>query len=273
MPELPEVETVVRSLIHLLAGKKITDFRSHWFKVVDNLPEADFRQRIVGTTIKSLDRRAKFIVINTNQNHILVHLRMTGKLFWQENPPDDLKHITAIFTLDRGFLIFRDVRKFGRIYFYENLEKFYSRFGPEPLSDEFTVDWLSRNLKNRSRKMKPLLLDQSFLAGLGNIYVDEILWHSRVHPLATASDLSARQIRDIHRYTQSILRAAIESKGSTIKDFSFQGQQSGVYVDQLQVFARTGEACPRCAASIIKMKVAQRGTHICPECQKKKCLK
>lgn len=270
MPELPEVETVARSLRPYLEGKRLSDFEARWPKVLQNVSLAGFRKAVRGARIAAVERRAKYMIMRTDRGRILVHLRMTGKLYPERKRPGD-KHVSALFRLNGGdYLVFHDTRKFGRVYYFPDEESwrgFNQRFGPEPLGRSFSPDWLVDNLKKRQRIIKPLLLDQEFVAGLGNIYVDEALWMAGIHPLTRADRVPREKARRLHQAIKDVLRESIRANGTTFQDFKFLGGKKGGYTDSLKVFARQGEACPRCGRTIEKMRVSQRGTHVCRKCQ------
>ena len=269
MPELPEVQTVVNGLKEDLVGDRITCITPIWEKVLSNFIPSDLFIKGRTTLIQDVTRRAKFIIIHFPSSILAIHLRMTGKLFFpvaNQIP----KHTTAVIKLDsRKKLIFHDTRKFGRIYLYNDLPPINERLGPEPLGKNFSVGWLHRALQQRKRNIKALLLDQSFLAGLGNIYVDESLWAAGIHPGSISNALPAARIRRLHEAVQAILKAAITAKGTTIIDFSYLNGQSGRYTSQLRIFGRKGQPCITCGRDIEKIKVAGRGTYVCSRCQKK----
>ena len=269
MPELPEVQTVVNGLKEGLVGDRITCIIPIWEKVLSNFIPSDLFIKGRKTLIQDVTRRAKFIIIHFPSSILAIHLRMTGKLFFpvaNQIP----KHTTAVIKLDSGKkLIFHDTRKFGRIYLYNDLTPINERHGPEPLGKNFSVDWLYRALQQRKRNIKALLLDQSFLAGLGNIYVDESLWAAGIHPGSISNALPAASIRRLHEAVQAILKAAITARGTTIIDFSYLNGQSGRYASQLRIFGRQGQPCITCGREIEKIKVAGRGTYVCSRCQKK----
>ncbi len=269
MPELPEVETVVRSLQPLLIGRQIQDFTCLWTRTLSDFTTADFADQIKKQTIRAIHRRGKYILIDLDTGYILVHLRMTGKLLFARELPQQMKHVRAWFSLDeQSCLYFEDIRKFGRITFRSTLTDLESKLGPEPLSDEFTSILLKQILTGTSRQIKPLLLDQSVLAGLGNIYCDEVLWKAAIHPRTPARRIPSRKIEILHTAIVTILTEAIKHQGTTIRNFGFQGERSGNYHNRLQVFGKTGQPCPCCKTTVVKLSVAQRGTHICPSCQK-----
>ena len=269
MPELPEVQTVVNGLKEDLVGDRITCITPIWEKVLSNFIPSDLFIKGRTTLIQDVTRRAKFIIIHFPSSILAIHLRMTGKLFFpvaNQIP----KHTTAVIKLDsRKKLIFHDTRKFGRIYLYNDLTPINERHGPEPLGKNFSVGWLHRALQQRKRNIKALLLDQSFLAGLGNIYVDESLWSAGIHPGSISNALPAARIRRLHEAVQAILKAAITAKGTTIIDFSYLNGQNGRYTSQLRIFGRKGQPCITCGRDIEKIKVAGRGTYVCSRCQKK----
>ncbi len=269
MPELPEVETVVRYLQPVLKDRRIKNFTSIWPKVLGNCSLTHLRDNIVNHQVADVFRRAKYIIIKLSNGFVPVHLRMTGKLYPSQAVPDP-KYVTGYFELDDLFLIFQDQRKFGRIYWYADWLDFDCKHGMEPLAVEFTNEWLKNNLHTRKRQIKALLLDQHFIAGLGNIYVDEVLWLARIHPLSISNTVSIHKINMLHKSIKVILEKAIRFNGTTFINFSFKDGVPGSYRDQLKVFDRSGELCERCNATIRKIRVAGRGTHICPCCQCKR---
>jgi len=267
MPELPEVQTVVNALKDDLVAHRIVHIKPIWPKVLYNFKPNDIIFDGKENLIRDVTRRAKFIIIHFQSYILAVHLRMTGKLFFSAS---DIipKHTTAVIDLDSGEkLIFQDTRKFGRIYLYPDLTPIHIKHGPEPLGKNFSTKWLHQALNERKRNIKSLLLDQSFIAGLGNIYVDESLWASGIHPCSISDAIPAIVIRKLHGNIQKILSAAIAAKGTTIINFSFLNGQSGRYASQLRIFGRYGQPCINCGRDIEKIKVAGRGTYICTNCQ------
>ena len=269
MPELPEVQTVVNHIRGDLVGKKIVGIIPLWEKSLHNFKPNDLSIKNKKNRILDVRRRAKFIIIDLGDFIIAVHLRMTGKLYIQEGSSIP-KYTRAIIKLENSKdLIFDDIRKFGRIYLYKNLIEIDSKHGPEPLGKEFTDEWLYDNLKKKNRNLKALLLDQSFIAGLGNIYVDEILWESGIHPNSISSAISKTKVSLLHNSIQSILKKAIDNHGTTFMSFTFLNGRSGNYSNELKIFGKQGQPCKTCGDLIKKIKVAGRGTHICSTCQKK----
>ncbi len=269
MPELPEVETVVRNLRPDLVSRKITGFEAAWPKVTAPTAPATFARQVVGRAIREVRRRGKYILLDLDRGHVHLHLRMTGQLFvikQQEEMPG--RQIRAWFDLSDGVrLLFRDQRKFGRIGYLADLAPLEARLGPEPLAAKFTAALLTGMLANRRRQIKPLLLDQSFIAGLGNIYVDEALFAAGIHPETEAETIPAGKVKALHRVIRRLLRRAIERQGTTFSNFRFGRGQSGRFRDELRVFGREDQPCAVCGTTLVKTRVAQRGTHWCPGCQ------
>jgi formamidopyrimidine-DNA glycosylase len=259
LPELPEVETVVRSLAPHLPGRRILSARfTSRFVTPGN--RRTLARRLAGATIRGIQRRGKFIVIALDRGTLTVHLGMTGKLLL-ERPEDP--HTYGTFVLDQGVLLYHDPRQFGRIQWNADL----ARLGPEPL--EIGLDDFVERLRRRKARVKALLLNQGFLAGLGNIYVDESLAIAGIHPLAIASRLSARKAAALHRAIREVLTLAIEHGGSSISDYVDASGNRGWFQTLHRVYGREGEPCRACGTPIRKIVVAQRGTHYCPRCQRR----
>jgi formamidopyrimidine-DNA glycosylase len=271
MPELPEVETVARGLQAPLVGRTIVGVKILWSRsIVPPDPDA-FTRRVVGQSIASVGRRGKWLVLTLGGGDtLLIHLRMSGRLVLESEPCLDNRHLRAMFVLDSGQrLSFVDQRKFGRLHLTARPAEILGAVGPEPLSDEFTPKGFEEMLRERRGCIKPLLLNQRFLAGLGNIYTDEALWRAHIHPLRHANTLSREEVHSLHASIQTVLQAAIASGGTTLADEAYRQAdgQSGEYSGRLAVYGREGQACLRCAEPIIRIKVSQRGTHFCPRCQ------
>jgi formamidopyrimidine-DNA glycosylase len=267
MPELPEVETVVRKFAPILVGKTIEGFVSYWPRQISP-SVAKLRRAITGRTITGLRRRAKQIVIELDdQSAVLIHLKMSGRFEWSAacvNPPD---HVRARFLLSGDqTLLFCDTRKFGRIRHVKDPQTTLSHLGPEPLAAEFSAKALANLLTGRKRRLKPLLMDQTVIAGMGNIYADESLFRARLHPLRSAYSLSWDEIKRLHRAIRQVLREAIRRSGTTF-DWVYPG---GRMQNHLRVYGRKGRPCPVCGRPIELIRVAQRSTHLCPACQKPK---
>jgi formamidopyrimidine-DNA glycosylase len=260
MPELPEVETVVRSLEPHLTGRRILSARFN-SRFVTPGDRRELAARLAGRVVESVRRRGKFIVIALDTGTLTVHLGMTGKLLLDSemNP-----HTHGVFDLDGGVLLYDDPRQFGRI---EWGGKRAAGLGPEPL--EISLEDFRQRLRRRKARIKPLLLNQAFLAGMGNIYVDESLFLAGIHPLANASRLNAARVAGLHRAIRQILSQAIAQGGSSISDYVDAAGQEGWFQLQHRVYGREGEPCGNCGTAIKKIVVAQRGTHFCPKCQKR----
>ncbi|MDY6875312.1 MAG: DNA-formamidopyrimidine glycosylase [Chloroflexota bacterium] len=271
MPELPEVETVARGLRASLVGRTIIGVEVRWARSVVSPSPTVFARRLMGQTVTGVGRRGKWVVITlSGGGTLLVHLRMTGKLILERGESTGDRHTRVSFSLDDGRnLRFSDQRKFGRLHLMDEPAGVLGELGPEPLSDEFTAARLGGMLARRRGRIKPLLLNQRFLAGLGNIYTDEALWRARIHPLRQAAGLTPVDVRRLHRAIQSVLRAAIAAGGTTLPDATYQqvDGRSGEFSDRLAVYGRVGQPCPRCGTTIERFRVSQRGTCFCRRCQ------
>lgn len=274
MPELPEVETVVRGLRRAkLCGVRIAGSRVLWERTIAGVSPADFHAALDGVAIETIDRRAKYILMGLSSGqYLLIHLRMTGSLrvVAKETANDPHERVAILFA-DGRELRFRDTRKFGRWYLVDKPDKLLGRLGPEPLDRSFDDVTFVRMLRAHRRMLKPLLLDQSFLAGLGNIYVDEALFAARLHPCRIASRVPSVAARRLYVSIQSVLRLGIARMGTSLGQgavnfYSVAGRR-GRNQDALQVFRRDGEACPVCGTTIQRLLVGQRSTHVCPRCQ------
>ncbi len=276
MPELPEVQTIVDALISAgVEGRHIRLARVYWPRTIATSNAKSFCQRIKNKQIRSIQRRGKFIVFHLSGGlHLIVHLRMTGRFDLGRSGGNRQLHVHVVLTLEDGRdLMFHDTRKFGRFYLTRNPNAIVGDLGPEPLSAGFSAKTLMDILKDRKRQIKPLLLDQKFIAGLGNIYVDEALWASGIHPLRSAHSLSASESKSLHRAIRHVLRKAIANSGTSLGqglgNYAWLNQERGRNSVALKVFRRTGKACLRCGHPVERILVAQRGTHICTKCQRK----
>lgn len=274
MPELPEVETVVRDLRELgLVGATITGVGVFWERTVAFPSAARFREGLRHVRVTGITRRAKYIVMDLSSSNVLiVHLRMTGQFHFEQagRVRDAHDHIVLRFS-DGRQLHFRDTRKFGRWWLTDDPSAVLGSLGPEPLDKAFTLRLFQQRLAGRSRMLKPLLLDQSFIAGLGNIYVDEALFAAGLHPERASDSLGENEQRDLYRAIRSVLgrgvRALGTSLGATSTNFYSVAGRRGRNQDALKVFRRTGMPCPRCGTPIVRLVVAQRSTHVCEACQ------
>jgi formamidopyrimidine-DNA glycosylase len=262
VPELPEVETVVRSISPHITGHTIVHAEVFSHRVT-RAPFGATAKALTGARIESVRRRGKQIFVHLNRGVLYIHLGMTGKLLWNS---ERTKYARAIIELDNGTLIFDDVRQFGRVEHYPRVPDFLAKTGPDALTVS-AAEFLTR-LKRHTGHIKPLLLNQSFIGGVGNIYADESLFAARIHPRAHASRLSKARAEELHRQILAILELAIQHRGSTISNYVDADGASGNYQSQHNVYGRTGEPCPRCGTSVKRIVLGQRGTHYCPHCQR-----
>lgn len=287
MPELPEVETVRAGLSKLLPGHKVLATTHDWPKSFPNAP-ADVEQFLVGAKVTQVRRRAKVLLIDLDSKYTLViHLKMTGQLvyigeqrFGAGHPSDSLinslpdKSTRVTVELDRGAkLFFNDQRKFGWVRLLPTIEvenlDFFQKVGPEPLAADFTWQVFRDRLQRRKNSnIKAVLLDQTVIAGVGNIYADESLWGAKIHPTTLVKDLKDTQIKKLYEELRYVLQLAIDKGGSSNHTYVNAEGMRGSYMDFARVFRRENLPCPRCGTTIIKTKVAGRGTHTCPKCQK-----
>ncbi len=274
MPELPEVHTILQDLKQAgLVGCRIQKVHLHWPKTVAQPAAAHFCQLLCHKRIIGLDRRGKYLIFSLSQGYYLcIHLRMTGRLLLVDQATPETLYVRLRLELDHGkALDYHDTRKFGRWHLVKNPEEVVGKIGPEPLSPNFTFENFWNRLHPRSRALKPLLLDQTFLAGLGNIYVDEALWQAQLHPLQSAHLLTPQQAQHLYQAIRYVLIRGIESQGTTLGTgrtnyYRLDGTRGGHQM-LLNVFRRTGKPCSRCGYFIERLVVAQRSTHICPHCQ------
>jgi formamidopyrimidine-DNA glycosylase len=264
MPELPEVETIARKLKPDLIGRTILSADLYWLRTLEIPSAKKFKQQVQGQTIEDVGRRAKYFILHLTDYKLLIHLRMSGDLLINDSTIQPEKHDRLRLKLsDKKALVFNDTRKFGRVWLTANLDEVIGKLGPEPLGKDFTPQWLFTALHSKRRQLKPLLLDQTFLAGLGNIYTDESLNIARLHPNAMSDSVSRKQAEALHEAIQSVLKEGIRRNGASF-DWVYRG---GEFQNHFRVYDREGKPCPRCGTEIIRLVVGQRGTHICPKCQ------
>jgi formamidopyrimidine-DNA glycosylase len=274
MPELPEVETAVRELREPLLGRTIT--RAVFPKDPGRMVNIDPRQmadRIAGQRIERITRRAKYLIFHLNGDKLIVHLKMTGHLYVlppdEENPYD--RWVRVRFSLDNGQeLRFSDSRKFGRVYLCSQPEEVLPNLGPEPLEDDFTLDVFRERLSGRKGVLKSLLLNQAFVAGVGNIYADEALHIARLHPLRTADSLADDEVARLHAAIRQALADGVRYEGASINSYRKPDGSRGDSQNHLRVYrerSNQDQPCPICGGPITKIWVGQRGTHFCPTCQ------
>lgn len=270
MPELPEVETIARNLktgnqnTPGIVGMTITRAQVFWDKTVAESRPPSFQQAIQGQSIQNIGRRAKYLVLNLDQDTLLVHLRMSGDLLVGPKEETLADHVRLSLELDDTWqLAFNNPRKFGRVWLLENPAEKFEQLGPEPFDPALTGEDFYQRLHKRKRQIKPLLLDQSFIAGLGNIYTDEALFLSRIHPLSRADQITPAQAEQLLENIRLVLKEGIARNGASI-DWVYRG---GDFQNYFRVYQRTGEPCPVCGTPIERIVVGQRGTHFCPVCQ------
>lgn len=272
MPELPEVETVRRTLYDKVVGQTVERVEIITARQVYHPDPDTFRAELEGARFTDIERRGKWLLFKLGNLTLVGHLRMSGHLFVCDPDRPRDKHTHVIFHLGNGTeLRYEDQRKFGGFHLLgpngEGMPPGLAELGPEPLSDEFTPERLRAALAGRKTPIKAALLNQSLVAGLGNIYVDEALFCAEVHPERAADSLEPPEVDRLHGCIRSVLTRAVEKRGTTFSlYFDGEGAEGDMY-DELNVFDRAGEPCPRCGTPIIKLAVAQRGTHVCPACQ------
>jgi len=265
MPELPEVETIARKLKPDLIGRRILSADLLWSRTLEIPSPKKFKEQVKGQTIEDVGRRAKYFILHLSDYKLLIHLRMSGDLLIKDSTIRPEKHDRLRLKLsDNKALVFNDTRKFGRVWLTANLEQVIGKLGPEPLGKGFTPQWLFTALHSKRRQLKPLLLDQTFLAGLGNIYTDESLNIARLHPNVLSASVTAKQAEALHEAIRSVLKEGIRRNGASF-DWVYRG---GEFQNHFRVYDREGKPCPTCGTEIVRFVVGQRGTHICPNCQR-----
>lgn len=274
MPELPEVETVRKTLEKLVKGKTIANCRIFWPRIVRHPDVQQFCRLLEGETIRDLRRRGKYLIFVLDHFVFLAHLRMEGRFQWQSQLGSRDPHVHAEFYMtDKSVLLYRDVRKFGTFHLFEKGTELnrlpLAALGPEPLEESFTAEALYHQLRKKKQRIKAALLDQKVVAGLGNIYVDEALFKAGIYPAKPACHLTESEIASLHRAIVVTLREAVACGGSSVRTYLNGNGETGLFQLKLFVYGRMGEPCRRCGAMIEKLKVAGRGTHICPRCQGK----
>lgn len=274
MPELPEVQTIVNDLLAAgLLGKRLQRVEVLWPRLIAQPDPDSFCRLLQGRRIETLERRGKLLHARlSSDRHLLMHLKMSGRL--RLTPPSEPRtaYDHVVMSLGRwGELRFHDSRKFGRLYLLQDPNPILGRLGPEPLDPAFTAREMARRLGQSRRRIKPLLLDQRMVAGMGNIYTDEALWEAGIHPCRRASTLSEAEIRSLHRAMRRVLRRAVAHAGTSLGDgranFRSIDGRAGRNQQSLRVYRRTAEPCPRCRTPIERIVLGQRGTHLCPGCQ------
>jgi formamidopyrimidine-DNA glycosylase len=270
MPELPEVETFRRYLLQgesgspSILGKKIINAELLWEGTLAEPGPDEFLSRIQGQYVSGIGRRGKNLLINLSRDSLIIHLRMSGELVVEEHTNPVGKHYRLILNFDDGYrLAFNNIRKFGRVWLTEDPSSVIGQIGPEPLGDDFTAETFHQGLQSHSRQLKYYLLDQKLIAGLGNIYTDESLFRAKLNPSRKSDSLSEVESRRLWNSIREVLREGIQNQGSSI-DWMYKG---GDYQKYLSVYNLEGQPCKRCKTPIIRIKIAQRSTYYCPNCQ------
>lgn len=277
MPELPEVETYVRALEPLLLGKTILMAEVRWPRTIAAPGAARFTDLVRGRRFSSFDRRGKYMLLGLDSGETLVvHLRMTGELRLLSPTQPDAgvaptpidKHTHVLFDLDTNEqLRYRDTRKFGRIWLVEDSATVVGNLGPEPLDADFVPQTLAQSLAGRKASIKALLLNQTVLAGVGNIYADEALFHAGIDPRRAGGSLALEETKRLHLALRDVLLAGIEAQGSSVQNYAPPTGARGGFQEQFQVFRRSGEPCFTCGTPVSRTVLSQRSTHFCPACQ------
>ena len=273
MPEKPEVITVARKLENKLIDRTIKDVEVYHNNMIDYPKVDEFKERIKDQKIYDITTRGKWIVMTLDDYYLLFHLRMEGKFFFRTKEDEKGKHEHVIFNLDNNVqLRFADVRKFGKVMLIEKDKiytmKPYTELGLEPWDKDLTSNYLKEKYSKKTLPIKSVLLDQSIITGIGNIYADEILFLSKINPLTKAKDLTDKNRKDIIKYTVQVLDKAIEEGGTTIRSYTSEEGVTGMFQNNLFVHQREKEECRICKTPIIKIKVGGRGTYYCSKCQK-----
>ena len=272
MPEMPEVETVRRTLLPLTKGKTIKEV-TVWYPKIITGDAKEFKKQLAGKRIETIDRYAKYLLIRLSGHLTVVsHLRMEGKyrLVKVNTKKDKHDHVQIVFN-DNSALRYNDVRKFGRMQLIttgtEKESTGIGKLGAEPNSQAFTVSYLQKGLARKKKNIKNTLLDQSVVAGLGNIYVDEVLWETKIHPLSMANSIPAKKVAELHDNINSLIELAIAERGTTVHTYLDANGKTGGFQKMLRVYGHKGEPCERCGTPLEKIKVNGRGTTFCPKCQ------
>ena len=272
MPELPEVETVRRGLERLVVGKTIGQVRVRYAKMIGTGVDS-FVHDLPGQTIERIGRRGKYLLFYLTGGVLVSHLRMEGKYLFYPDEVPERKHAHVFFeTTDGGTLVYEDVRKFGTMELLrkDQLEAYFAarKLGPEPTEADFLLSPFAAALSRSKKPIKPYLLEQTLVVGLGNIYVDEALWRARIYPARPADSLKPTEVKRLREQIIEVLQLGIEKRGSTIRTYRNALGEDGTMQDFLQVYGKTGQPCARCGSPIEKIKLGGRGTHLCPHCQK-----
>lgn len=266
MPELPEVETIKRDLGRIIIGKKIKDVEVKRTKTVKEPSVENFIKRVQNQEIKGVSRRGKMLILKFSNLYLIIHLRMTGQIIYGDKEQES----KVTFRLSDGkYLNFLDRRAMGEIRLINNWQElpFIRKMGPEPLEKEFSLDKFQEILKGKKTHIKLLLMDQSFIAGIGNLYVAEILFRAKISPLRPTDNLNSAEIREIYLAIKEVLREGIKYRGSSVDTYRDAYGKKGNFAQRLQVYNRAGQPCFKCGTLIKKIDLGGRGTYFCPKCQ------
>lgn len=271
MPELPEVQTVVNTLEQLIVGKTIASVEVYYQPVLEKNSPYSF-DMIINQSVNQLRRRGKYIIIQCGAYYLITHLRMEGKFFVYPDQTTRDKHTHCVIRFKDGSEChFNDTRKFGRMAVITDIDQYFiqKKLGLEPFSDEFTSPWLYEHLHRHKKSIKGCLLDQSIIAGIGNIYADEILFETKIHPLILSNKISKAQAQKLRDATQVILAQAIKQGGTTIRSFTSSHHVTGLFQIQLHAYGRINQPCVRCGTAMHRIRVAGRYSTFCPNCQRR----
>ena len=270
MPELPEVETIKNELLPHVVGRQVTDANLCWEGIVRKPSPEEFCSRLIGERITGLSRRGKYLIFRLSSGEaLIIHLKMTGSLLLNHASDTPGRFIRAVLHLDNDCqLRFRDPRKFGVMWLVEDTSSVVAKLGPEPLEENFTAEVMAERLAKRKAPIKPILLDQNFIAGIGNMYADEALYDASIHPLRPAASLSQEETVKLHHAIQQVLGAAIGNKGASVANYFRPGGELGKAHFEFRVaHGLGGKFCQRCGTPIERIVVRNRGTYFCPKCQ------
>ncbi|SHH69534.1 DNA-formamidopyrimidine glycosylase [Virgibacillus chiguensis] len=273
MPELPEVETIRKTLKRFVINRTIDQIDIYWPKIIKQPDDMmQFQSEIIGQKILDIHRKGKFLLFELNDYILVSHLRMEGKYSVHQEGEPVKKHTHIIFRFSTGEeLRYNDVRKFGTMHLFHRGEEMNQKplclLGPDPFDDAFTVEYFIEKLKKTKRVIKSALLDQTIVAGLGNIYVDETLFKARIHPLIPANKLTQKEIKEVRKQAIATLEEAVLQGGTTIRSYVNSQGEMGMFQQKLYVYGQENQACKTCGNTIAKLKVGGRGTHICTSCQ------
>lgn len=267
MPELPEVETIKNELYPYVIGRRFTCITVNDTKPIRQPSVEDFCQKLIGQKINNLQRRGKYLIFQLSSGDVLIiHLKMSGALLLNSEQTD--RHARVIFTIDNGSqIVFTDRRRLGGMWLVENEQLVVGKLGPEPLTPEFNSALLAERLQKHRAPIKALLLDQTFIAGVGNMYADEALFAAKIHPLRKANSLSPQEVKKLRQAIIDVLKSAIDNKGASVDTYKRPDGERGTAHSSFCVAHRGGKPCPVCGKSVQRLAIRNRGSYFCPNCQ------